>query len=207
MIRGRIVLTLLFGFICLYAAQTLAAEKSQNATASVKAVLEKAMEIQTRPDLQGDAHRKERARLIHQLIGDSFLSGDMARESLKGHWDKFSQNQRTEFQTLFTKLFQDSYTRMVLNFLQKENIEYPGESNEAKGVRVKTVIMRSNEHIPVNYDLVQKSGRWLIRDVEIDGVSIVENYSNSFYKAIQKGSVEGFLQKLRIQNQAISDDV
>lgn len=176
------------------------------ATSRVKGVLEKAMEIQTRPDLDGDAHRAERAKLVRQVIAENFLAGQMAQESIKDQWDKITAAQRREFEDLFTVLFQDSYTRMVLNFLKKENIEYKGESSESGGMRVGTVILRTNEHIPVDYHLVQKSGRWLIRDVDIDGVSIVSNYTNTFRKVIGKGSFEDLLEKMRLQQKAIGEN-
>ncbi len=178
---------------------------SPGGAATVKAVLDKAMDIQTRPDLQGEANLKERTRLIRQLISENFAAEEMARDSLKESWDKLSPAQRTEFQKLFTALFQDSYTRMVINFLQRENVEYREESPADKGVKVPTTIMRANEHIPVDYHLVQKNGRWLITDVEIDGVSIVENYHNSFRRVIQTSSFDNLLQKMRLQSQAIQD--
>lgn len=173
------------------------------AAAGVKQILDKAMDIQTRPDLKGEVNRKERARLIQRLIADNFLSEQMARDSLGGNWGKLSPGQRSEFQSLFIALFQDSYTRMVLNFLQQENIEYRGESLSRKGRLVKTVIMRSNEHIPVDYHAVQNGGRWMIQDVEIDGVSIVENYRKTFDRSIRAGSVDNLLQRMRVQKQAL----
>ncbi len=183
----------------------LAGAENAIATDEVKIVLNTAMEIQTRPDLQGDAHRAERAKLIRKLISDNFLAGDMARESIKGQWDKISASQRTEFQDLFTTLFQDSYTRMVLNFLQKETIEYRGETTENKSRFVRTVIMRANEHIPVDYYLDQKNAKWLIRDVVIDGVSIVENYNITFTRVIQNGGINALLGKMRLQKKAVVD--
>jgi phospholipid transport system substrate-binding protein len=179
--------------------------KAESATERVRIILDKAMEIQTRPDLAGESHRAERAKLIRQLISENFLSSEMAKEALGETWDRISQKQRSEFQNLFVLLFQDSYTRMVLNFLQKENVEYRGESPEGKGMLVKTVIMRSNEHIPVDYHLSQKNGRWYIHDVDIDGVSIVKNYRNSFRKVIQSGSFDSLLQKMRVQSKALQD--
>jgi phospholipid transport system substrate-binding protein len=178
---------------------------SASGSAAVKSVLDKAMDIQTRPDLHGEAFVKERTRLIRQLISENFAAEEMAKESLKDNWDKLSPTQRTEFQKLFTSLFQDSYTRLVLNFLQKENVEYREESPENKRVKVPTTIMRANEHIPVDYHLVQRNGRWLIADVDIDGVSIVENYRSTFRRVIQTGSFDNLLQKMRLQNQAIQD--
>ena len=175
-------------------------------TATVKAVLDKAMAIQTRPDLKGEAHVKERSRLIRELISESFWAEEMARASLKETWDKLSAAQRTEFQKLFTGLFQDSYTRMVLNFLQQETVEYLQESPEGAGVKVTTTILRANEHIPVDYHLTRKVNRWLITDVDIDGVSIVENYRSSFRRVIQTSSFDNLLQKLRLQSQAVQEE-
>ena len=174
-------------------------------TTAVKAVLDRAMEIQTRADLSGEAKRAERVRLIRRLIVDNFAFAEMARETVKDRWGQLSTGQRSEFQNLFSELFQDSYTRMVLNFLQQENIEYPGESAESAGTLVRTVIVRANEHIPVDYHLAQKSGRWLIRDVDIDGVSIVENYRDTFRNVIVSSSFDGLLKKMRLQSRAIQD--
>jgi phospholipid transport system substrate-binding protein len=180
------------------------AQEDSGAVAEVKSVLGAAMDIQTRPDLQGDSFTEERAKLVRKLIGDNFLAGEMAKESAGAYWDKASQKQKTEFQELFTKLFQDSYTRMVLNHLKRESVEHTGEAPEKEGVMVKTVIMRANEHIPVDYYVMKKGSRWLIADVVIDGVSIVENYRNSFGRVIQQETFEGLLKRMRTQSQTIS---
>jgi len=202
MIRHSIV-GLCCGLVLLGAAHDLTGAASQGAMDKVKSVLDAAIEIQTRPDLEGHAKQAERERLVRELIASSFISTDMARESLGAHSKKLSAKQQSEFQKLFTDLFQDSYTQMVLNFLKKETVEYRGETARGKGVLVQTVIMRANEHIPVDYFLAQKSGQWWIRDVEIDGVSIVENYRDTFNREIARSSFDSLLQKMRLQNQAM----
>jgi phospholipid transport system substrate-binding protein len=179
--------------------------RAGSATADTKVILEKAMAIQTRPDLQSPEQRPMRAQLIRQLIAENFLAADMARESLKDHWNKLSQEQRKEFESLFIDLFQDSYTRMVLNYLRQETVEYRGEQPERDMARVQTLLMRVNEHIPVDYFLAQKNGRWWIRDVTIDGVSIVGNYQNQFRRVIQAQSFDELLKKMRLQSQAIKE--
>jgi phospholipid transport system substrate-binding protein len=199
------ILALFVGLHLVFAAVPSGA--ATGATEAVKAVLDRAMEIQTREDLAGDDQRQERARLIRALIADNFLSEEMGRESIKEHWDNLSPKQRSEFLSLFAVLFQDSYIRLVLNFLQKEAIEYRAESPDNKGKVVPTVILRANEHIPVDYHMLQKGGRWMIRDVDIDGVSIVENYRNTFRRVILSGSFDTLLQKMRLQSQATADRV
>jgi phospholipid transport system substrate-binding protein len=202
---GKTCLFLFFGlcFLALWAATPLRAESG--ATALVKSVLDKAMDIQTREDLQGTEHRKERSAQTRKLIADNFLSGEMAKESLQDHWDRLSTKQHEQYQELFTGLFQDSYTRMVLNFLKRETVEYPEETPEGKSVKVRTIIMRTNEHIPVDYILDQKNGKWYIRDVIIDNVSIIENYRNTFGRVIKTQSFDVLMQKMRIQKKAGED--
>ena len=194
---------LVISFLMLLSPASLRADSG--ATAQVKAVLDKAMEIQTRPELDGTEHRKERSALVRKLIAENFAAGEMARESLGEHWGQLSAKQREVYQELFAGLFQDSYTRMVLNFLKRETVEYREESPEGKSVKVGTVIMRTNEHIPVDYVLEQKSQRWYIHDVIIDGVSIVENYRNTFSRVIRTQSFDTLIQKMRIQKKAGED--
>ncbi len=177
--------------------------QESGATEAVKQVLNKAMEIQTRPDLEGEAHAAERARLIRQLIADNFLTGEMAQEAAPEGWSKASAKQRSEYQDLFKVLFQDSYTQRVLNYFKRETVEYPGAQPEKNGVKVQTVIMRPNEHMPVDYYMLKKGDDWRIRDVDIDGVSIVDTYKSSFRKVIQQEGFDGLLKRLRTQSRTI----
>lgn len=175
-------------------------------TAKVKQVMDSAMRIQAQPDLQGVEHRPERMKQVRKLISDNFLSEDMGRETVKEFWGNLSASQRSEFITLFSVLFQDSYTRLVLNFLQQENVEYRKETIEGKTARVETAIQRPNEHVDVNYTLWEKKGTWYIGDVEIDGVSIVSKYKSSFVKVVKAGSFNDLLNKLRLQKRVVDDD-
>ena len=190
-------------FLTLGATTPLRAESG--ATALVKSVLDKAMDIQTRPELQGTEHKKERATLTRKLIAENFSSEEMAKDSLEGHWEKLSAKQREQYRELFTGLFQDSYTRMVLDFLKKETVEYPEETPEGKSVKVRTIIMRTNEHIPVDYIVDQKNQKWYIRDVIIDSVSIVDNYRNSFGRVIRTQSFDALMQRMRDSKKSDED--
>jgi phospholipid transport system substrate-binding protein len=185
--------------VTLYAAADSASE-------SLKTILTKAIDIKTRTDLQGAEQQTMRARLVRELIAENFLSAEMARDSVKDYWDNLSQEQRQEFASLFIDLFQDSYTRLVLNYLRQETIEYRGEQPERQGVRLQTKLVRINEHIPVDYYLVQKDGRWFIQDVVIDGVSIVGNYQNQFRRVILTQSFDELVKKMRLQSQALRDN-
>ena len=189
----------LLAFFLIFPAAVAPLRAQSGATDQVRSVLDTAMEIQTNPELQGTEHHKERSAQIRKLISESFLTGEMARESLKEHWAKLSTKQREQYQALFSALFVDSYTRRVLDFLKRETIEYPGETSEGKDTKVRTIIMRTNEHIPVDYILELKGQKWAIRDVIIDGVGTIETYQNSFDRFLRDHSFDTLIERMAIQ--------
>ena len=50
--------------------------------------------------------------------------------------------------------------------------------------------------IPVNYRLRVRSGRWLVYDVTVEGVSIISNYRGSFNSIVRKNGISGLLEQL-----------
>jgi phospholipid transport system substrate-binding protein len=161
------------------------------------------MAIQTDPALAGEAHEAQRSRQIHQIIERSFDFPFMAQDALGGASGQAAGGQRQEFIQNFSYLFQDSYTRMVLKFLQKENITYKGEKLQGSKARVDTTIVRPNESIPVTYLVHQAGGGWLLYDVNVDGVSILENYRTQFAQAIRTKGFGFLLERMKTQRQAI----
>ncbi len=172
------------------------------ATAKVRSVLDKAMEIQTNPALQGPEHRKDRATQIRKLISQNFLSPEMAKESLQDYWGRLSASQRERYRTLLTAIFIDSYTRQVVDFLKREKIQYPGNTPEGSFTKVQTIIMRTDEHIPVDYIMQSSGGKWMIRDVMIDGVGIVQTYKTSFAAFLRTHTVNDLIKRMAIQKEA-----
>ncbi len=172
----------------------------------VKKVLDSVMKIQTDPGLQGHENRYKRAMEIKKIIKENFDSYGMAKSSVQGYWKNIPGNKKKKFSEVFSDLFQDSYTRLVLNFLKKEHIEYLGQQVKDGHATVKTAIVRSNDRILVDYylRLVNKNNKkWIIEDVSIDGVSIVGNYRSIFRREIARNSFDSLLKKMVIQQKAI----
>jgi len=167
----------------------------------VRAMLDRVLEIQNDPALQQS--KDVRRSLIRELIVKSFDFEEMARDSLgQERWNSLSKEQRSEFRTVFQGLFLDSYSRLVLDFLKKEKIDY-GKSDVREGKTiVRTSILRLDDRIPVEYVLTDLNAGFLISDVIIDGVSIVQNYRTSFSQVIKKESFSGLLKRMRLQQKA-----
>ncbi len=182
---------------------SLAQAQTQTPTDYVRGVLDQVLALQNNPALAGEAKESARAQQIRQVIHKSFDFSLMAQDSLGGAYSRLGAGQRREFQETFSALFQDSYTRMVLKFLKKETIKYQQERLEGDKARVSTSIVRSNENIPVEYRLRRASQNWLIYDVIVDGVSILENYRTQFSQIIRTKSFDYLLNQMRTQRRAL----
>jgi phospholipid transport system substrate-binding protein len=165
----------------------------------VRGILDQAMGVQIDPSLTDAARRP----LIHQIIEKNFDFNLMARDSLGPAYGQLNSGQRQEFTNTFSYLFQDSYSRLVLNFLKRENVEYHRESREGDKARVDTTIVRPNESIPVTYLMHATPQGWILYDVTVDGVSILQNYRNEFARVIKTKSFSYLLERMRTQVKAI----
>jgi phospholipid transport system substrate-binding protein len=168
-------------------------------TAYVRGILDQVMGLQNDPALSTQA----RSQAIHQIIERNFDFAMMAKESLGPTYERLSGGQRQEFTRTFSYLFQDSYARLVLNFLKKENIQYGRELPEGEKARVDTAIVRTNENIPVTYLMHTVPQGWMLYDVMVDGVSILQNYKTQFAQVIHTKSFEFLLNKMQEQRRAI----
>src|SRR5512135_3192291 len=108
--RPRWIFSLGLVACCLWAVPALAESPKDY----VRGILDRVMAIQTNPALAGEAHEAQRGQQIHQVIEKSFDFPFMAKDALGSASGQANQ----EFISTFSYLFQDSYTRMVLKFLQ-----------------------------------------------------------------------------------------
>ncbi len=164
----------------------------------VKAILDEVIRIQNEP-----TEEKVRAEAIRRIIQRSFDFPLMAKDSLGPTYAKLTPSQRQEFERVFAALFQDSYTRLVLNFLKRETVTYHKEKVEGSKAQVSTSLIRTNETIPVDYLLHTRSNSYILYDVIVDGVSILENYKRQFAQVISTKSFDFLLDKMRTQYKAL----
>lgn len=202
--RGSILSVVIF--FSLFLMRSNASSEARTPTEWVQSILEEVMTIQTNPQLRGREFRTKKRTAIKNIIARNFHFDAMAKEVLGPHWQTMTEERRFEFKTVFQDLFQDSYTKLVLDFLGREKVLYTGEKSSQNKATVKTIIVRMNEEIPVEYSLEAVDQKWLVQDVVIDGVSVIRNYQNSFSRVIRQEGYEGLLKKMRLQQQAIDQN-
>ena len=168
----------------------------------VKNILDEVMAIQNNPALEGSAQEKTREQAIRRVIQKNFDFPSMAQTSLGPAYDSLTPEQRQEFSEVFSSLFQASYTDLVIRFLKRETVEYGKVTQGSGQARVKTTLVRANDTIPVEYLLHRKKGGWLLYDVIVDDVSILDKYKSGFARKIRAGSFQSLLEKIRPQLKA-----
>ncbi len=182
-------------------AQTPAAEASMP-TGKVQTMLKEVMAVQNNPGLKGQKFRAQRLAALKKIFTESFCYEAMAKQVLGPHWAKLTKPEQSEFKTLFQNLFQQSYALLVMDFFKDEKVVYKGEEMKTDQACVKTVFLRLNHEIPVDYSLTRVRGKWLISDISVDGVSMMGSYQRAFSQVIQRESYKSLIQKLHFQQKA-----
>ncbi len=65
--------------------------------------------------------------------------------------------------------------------------------------RVYTVIIDKDLEIPMDYSLQMSQGKWLIKDLKIENVSLIANYRRDFNSIIRKKQFAGLVEKITEQ--------
>jgi phospholipid transport system substrate-binding protein len=162
-------------------------------TEIARQVIEKALDILQNPATPA----AEKRRKVKVVVDPYFDYQEMAKRSLGPTWGKLSAGQRDEFVRLFAELLEASYSDKIEKYAQRVKIEYTGEILDGSYAEVKTVVVRPNDRIPLNYRLLQVGSSWKVYDVIIEGVSLVSNYRSQFNRIIHESSYAELVKRLK----------
>jgi phospholipid transport system substrate-binding protein len=150
------------------------------------------------PSLKGSA--AERRATVRKISEDIFDYPDTARRALGQHWNARTPEEQREFVQLFADLLDRAYFSKIDRY-QGEKVRYGAESVNGNEAVVKTMIVtRAGSEVPVDYRMHLANGRWLVYDVNIEGVSLVSNYRTQFNKIVQTESYPTLVRKLRAKD-------
>lgn len=165
-------------------------------TEEIKETTDKIIAILTEPALKGPDKKSERNRLVRKVVDERFDWGEMSRRALARHWRKRSDKEKKLFIDLFGKLLERTYMDRVGGY-SGEKVLYEGERVDGKYgiVKVKIVTKKETE-IPVKYRVKKKGGEWLVYDISVQGVSLINNYRKQFNSIILRSSFNDLIKKL-----------
>jgi len=182
-------------FIMMFLALPIFADDLENLKVVMQSKVDETIETLKNPKLL----KCEQDLKISQLADGMFDYELMAKLSIgKKNWKKFSSAQRKEFIDLFVVRMKDSYTQKA-HLLSDERITV-NDAVQVKSNRVYlTVLIKGSQN---NTDIMYKyykdrSGKWLIYDVEIAKISILQTYRAQFSEVLSSRSVDNLLEELK----------
>ena len=168
-----------------------------SATDQVKSGIDRVLAAVDNPALKGDGKVVERRMAVRKIADELFDFGEIARRALGRYWPPLSEPQRKEFVGLFADLLERSYISKI-ELYGGEKIAYSGERVDGDLATVSTkIITKNGTEVPVDYRVLLHGDRWMIYDLNVEGVSLVSNYRTQFNKIIQTGGYSSLVEKMR----------
>ena len=172
-------------------------------TDQVKPTLEEVLVVLSDDALRGAGHKVERRTKVMEIIKKSFDFREMSRKVLGKMWEKITQSEQDHFVELMTKLLENIYIGKLESY-SGQKIEYVGEKIRKNKALVSTTIDNKNQKIPIHYILVNMSSRWMVYDINIDGVSLVKNYRQQFKSVLKRDRFPGLVRELEQMNKDLA---
>jgi phospholipid transport system substrate-binding protein len=195
--RLRLVPHLILAVLVGLAAWVPAPASAGAPTDQLKASVDQIVKVLEDPALRAEARAQERRAAIRKQAEGVFDFSETAKRALGRHWQGLSEKDRQEFTTLFTDLIERAYISKIERY-SGERIAYAGEAMDSGLATVRTrFVTKQGTEIPVDYRMQQRGDRWLVYDVSVEGVSLINNYRTQFDKIIQTSSYAELVRKMK----------
>ncbi len=165
----------------------------------LKSAIDRVVSTLESPALKGEGKVAERRAAVRKIADELFDFGEIARRALGRYWQPLTEAQRTEFVGLFADLLERSYISKI-ELYGGEKIVYSGDRVEGDLATVSTkIITKNGTEVPVDYRLFKKGDRWMVYDVNIEGISLVSNYRTQFNKIIQTNGYNSLVERMKVK--------
>jgi phospholipid transport system substrate-binding protein len=159
----------------LLATPALAAAPDDPPSATVRSLLSTLQTFEA-----GDAEAARRAHAALDFVG-------LARGSLGATWAKLSADERSRFLDLLRRIFAEVAYPRSAEFFEDIDIELAG-GGRRRGLRVVEAAVSHPEEGPIDlgFFLAEVDGRWKIRDLTLDGVSLGRDLRSRMQRIIRE---------------------
>jgi phospholipid transport system substrate-binding protein len=193
---GAIILVTVLAVSCARAAQEASAP-----LAKVRATLDATLAILHNQQMPVG----QRRRALLQLAERNLDLAQMARESLGAHWNELNPAERDEFVSLFSAFIEAAYLTQIQEYVDLNIAVGQARNIGADYAEVDaTVIQPHAETLPITFMLERRGDDWIVYDVAVEGVSMVENYRAQFNRVIEHEGLAQLLDDLREKQKGLA---
>src|SRR4030095_1825264 len=147
---------------------------------------------------------QERLALIRGLFSRVFDFRGAAERSLGRQWQGRSLAEQNEFTRVFAAFLPRRFGHRLASVADIDlngagvTVQYLGESVSRDTAAVQTAILgRGGRLILLDHDMVFRDRRWMVRDMTIDGLSLVGRYRAPVEPVIRVSSSRDLVERMR----------
>jgi phospholipid transport system substrate-binding protein len=157
------------------------------------------------PALKADDRRQERRAAVRKVAIEVFDVQETARRALGPHWQQRTPAEREEFVQLFADLLERTYIAKI-DLYGGERLKFTDERVDGDLAIVRArVLTRQGTEVPVEGRMHKRADRWLIYDVTIENISLINNYRSQFDRIIRTSSYTELVKRLRQQGEFLQE--
>jgi phospholipid transport system substrate-binding protein len=169
-------------------------------TTTLQATFAQANKIIADPTLED--RPLERIVAIRTLFSKVFDFRGASEDVLGPEWKVRTPVEQREFTSIFSGFVQRSFVYWLAAVAEIDangiTVSYLGESVERDRAGVRTAIVgRGGRQILLDHRMVYQGNRWLVRDITIDGVSLITNYRAQFGRVIRASSYRDLVVRMQ----------
>lgn len=166
---------------------------------TIRMTIQQARTVLEDPNYQGQDHKQQRLAKVKEIVLPQFDSQEVAKRTLSTHWKGLTDQQRQEFVQLFIALVEKTYSHNLDRYNNGVQFFFDHERIEDQFSEVDTRVLDpvQNRTFSIGYRLHNVNGKWLVYDVVIENVSMVQNYRNQFNRILTKSSYEELIKALQ----------
>ena len=172
-----VCMTLLVGF-----ADTAKADPAEDLVKAKEKLVHDALKKTTK---DGTPEHEAKREKIRGIINTFFDFEELGRRSLSVHWNERTDDERKQFLTKLQRLIENSYLDRIVGHADYE-VRFMGARDMTDHKIVRMKIKSGKQIARVEFKLLTKESRWVVFDMMIDDVSLLENYRTQFSKIIRK---------------------
>jgi len=147
----------------------------------------------------------DRRAAVRKLANEAFDVQETARRALGQHWQQRTPVEREEFVGLFADLLERTYIAKI-DLYGGERLRFSDEKIDGNIASVRgKVSTKQGADVPIEARMHKKAERWLIYDVNIEGISLVANYRAQFDRIIRTSSYGELVKRLRSRGEFLQE--
>ncbi|HET9922792.1 MAG TPA: ABC transporter substrate-binding protein [Methylomirabilota bacterium] len=172
------------------------------ATETVRATFSEANKIITDP---ATADRpRERIAAIRMLFSRIFDFRGASERVLGPQWYARTPAEQRDFTFVFGDFVQRGFVYWLASVAEVNGngggvtVEYLNESLDRDRVAVHTTILaRGGRLVRLDHEMVYQGKRWMVRDLTIEGISLIANYRAQFDRVMRSSSYHELIARMR----------